>query len=383
MRDILLVDMNAFFIMCESRRDRTLLEKPAAVAGDPKYRSGIILAANYEARKFGVKVTMTVNEAVKLCPNLVLVKPDHNYYEKCSKQVFELLYEYTPILEINSIDEAWMDVTNSKKLFGSPIDIAINIQNRLKDEMGLWCSIGVSENKFLAKMASEIKKPLGITQLYKSDIEENLWPMPVRNLYGIGKATSEKLNSYGIKTIGDLAGCELNYLVKKFGKYGLYLYYRSKGVDDDPVAAVDSKNLSCGRMETLAHDITDIRDAKKVIAILTESIARTIRAKQLGGSVVSIQIKYNTFKMINRQMRIEQTNLTKDIYNAACVLLENNWDEDKPVRLLGVTISSLNNNDMQLSLDSEVKDKEQKLENTIDKINDKYGQDIIKRGNIL
>ncbi|HPB17329.1 MAG: DNA polymerase IV [Clostridia bacterium] len=383
MRDILLVDMNAFFIMCESRRDRTLLEKPAAVAGDPKYRSGIILAANYEARKFGVKVTMTVNEAVKLCPNLVLVKPDHNYYEKCSKQVFELLYEYTPILEINSIDEAWMDVTNSKKLFGSPIDIAINIQNRLKDEMGLWCSIGVSENKFLAKMASEIKKPLGITQLYKSDIEENLWPMPVRNLYGIGKATSEKLNSYGIKTIGDLAGCELNYLVKKFGKYGLYLYYRSKGVDDDPVAAVDSKNLSCGRMETLAHDITDIRDAKKVMAILTESIARTIRAKQLGGSVVSIQIKYNTFKMINRQMRIEQTNLTKDIYNAACVLLENNWDEDKPVRLLGVTISSLNNNDMQLSLDSEVKDKEQKLENTIDKINDKYGQDIIKRGNIL
>jgi DNA polymerase-4 len=207
--------------------------------------------------------------------------------------------------------------------------------------------------------------------------------MPVRNLYGIGKATSEKLNSYGIKTIGDLAGCELNYLVKKFGKYGLYLYYRSKGVDDDPVAAVDSKNLSCGRMETLAHDITDIRDAKKVMAILTESIARTIRAKQLGGSVVSIQIKYNTFKMINRQMRIEQTNLTKDIYNAACVLLENNWDEDKPVRLLGVTISSLNNNDMQLSLDSEVKDKEQKLENTIDKINDKYGQDIIKRGNIL
>lgn len=383
MRDILLVDMNAFFIMCESRRDRTLLEKPAAVAGDPKYRSGIILAANYEARKFGVKVTMTVNEAVKLCPNLVLVKPDHNYYEKCSKQVFELLYEYTPILEINSIDEAWMDVTNSKKLFGSPIDIAINIQNRLKDEMGLWCSIGVSENKFLAKMASEIKKPLGITQLYKSDIEENLWPMPVRNLYGIGKVTSEKLNSYGIKTIGDLAGCELNYLVKKFGKYGLYLYYRSKGVDDDPVAAVDSKNLSCGRMETLAHDITDIRDAKKVMAILTESIARTIRAKQLGGSVVSIQIKYNTFKMINRQMRIEQTNLTKDIYNAACVLLENNWDEDKPVRLLGVTISSLNNNDMQLSLDSEVKDKEQKLENTIDKINDKYGQDIIKRGNIL
>lgn len=383
MRDILLVDMNAFFIMCESRRDRTLLEKPAAVAGDPKYRSGIILAANYEARKFGVKVTMTVNEAVKLCPNLVLVKPDHNYYEKCSKQVFELLYEYTPILEINSIDEAWMDVTNSKKLFGSPIDIAINIQNRLKDEMGLWCSIGVSKNKFLAKMASEIKKPLGITQLYKSDIEENLWPMPVRNLYGIGKATSEKLNSYGIKTIGDLAGCELNYLVKKFGKYGLYLYYRSKGVDDDPVAAVDSKNLSCGRMETLAHDITDIRDAKKVMAILTESIARTIRAKQLGGSVVSIQIKYNTFKMINRQMRIEQTNLTKDIYNAACVLLENNWDEDKPVRLLGVTISSLNNNDMQLSLDSEVKDKEQKLENTIDKINDKYGQDIIKRGNIL
>jgi DNA polymerase-4 len=369
--------------MCESRRDISLLEKPAAVAGDPKYRSGIILAANYEARKFNIKVTMTVNEAIRLCPDLILVKPDHGYYEKCSLQVFNILYEYTPQMEINSIDEAWMDITNSKQLFGTAFDIAKSVQARIKNEMGLWCSIGVSENKFLSKMASEIKKPLGITQLYKSQIDKILWPMPVRNLYGLGKATAEKLNNEGIITIGDLAKCELNYLLKKFGKYGLYLYERAKGEDEEPVSVHDAKNLSCGRMETLAHDITDIKEAKKVIAVLTESIAKTVRQKQLEGSVVAIQIKYNTFKMINRQMKIEQTNLTKDIYNSACVLLENNWDEDKPVRLLGVSLSSLNSKNMQLSLDIYNKEKEVKLENTIDEINDRYGQDLIKRGNIL
>ncbi|HOD94018.1 MAG TPA: DNA polymerase IV [Clostridia bacterium] len=383
MRDILLVDMNAFFIMCESRKDISLLSKPSAVAGDPKFRTGIILAANYEARKFGVKVTMTVNEALKLCPHITLVKPDHDFYEKCSSQVFNLLYEYTPILEINSIDEAWMDVTNSKKLFGTPLNIACSIQSRLKNEMGLWCSIGISENKFLSKMASEIKKPLGITQLYKSQINDILWPMPVRNLYGIGKATSIKLNNDGINTIGDLAKCEMDYLVKKFGKYGIYLYERSKGIDDEPVSVHDTKNISCGRMETLAHDITDIRQAKKTIALLSESIGKTIRQKQVEGSIISIQIKYNTFETINRQMKIKQTSLTKDIYNAACILLENNWDNDRPVRLLGVSISSLCSKDMQLSLDLDNKKKEERLENVIDELNDRYGQDLIKRGNIL
>ena len=383
MRDILLVDMNAFFIMCESRRDKTLLNKPAAVAGDPKYRSGIILASNYEARKYGIRVTMTINEALKLYPDLILVKPDHAYYEKCSSQVFKLLYEYTPIIEINSIDEAWMDVTNSRKLFGTPSDIATSVQKRLKEEMGLWCSIGISENKFLAKMASDIKKPLGITTLYKSEIKDVLWPMPVRNLYGIGKVTAEKLINEGINTIGDLAACDVAYLVKKFGKYGFYLYNRSNGIDDDPVCPVQAENLSCGRMETLAQDIIDIKEAKKVMALLTDSVARTLRRRKLEGSVVTVQIKYNTFKMINRQMQIEQSNLTKDIYNAACKLLEDNWDEDKPVRLLGVSVGSLKGKDMQISMDLQGREKEEKLEETIDELKDKFGKNLIKRGNVL
>lgn len=383
MKDILLVDMNAFFIMCESRRDNSLLNIPAAVAGDPKYRTGIILAANYEARKFNIKVTMTVNEALKICPNLKLVKPDHEYYEKCSKQVFSLLSEYSPQLEINSIDEAWIDVTSSKKLFGDPYEIACNIQRRIKEELGLWCSIGISENKFLAKMASEMKKPLGITKLYKSSVSEILWPLSINKLYGIGNATAKKLNKDGIITIGDLAKADLSYLVSRFGKYGVYLYERSKGIDDDLVCPNDSKSLSCGRMETLTHDITDLNEAKRVIAVLSESIARSVRQKNLVGSVVQIQIKYNTFKMISRQITIEETSLTKDIYNAGCSILENNWDQDKPVRLLGISLCSLKQKDMQISFDVNGKQKEEHLEKTIDKLNSKFGQDIIKRGNTI
>lgn len=383
MRDILLVDMNAFFIMCESRRDKSLLDIPAAVAGDPKNRSGIILAANYEARKYNVKVTMTVNEALRLCPNLKLVKPDHTYYEECSRQVFTILYEYTPQLEINSIDEAWLDLTLSKKLFGQPYEIGVTIQQRLNEELGLWCSIGVSENKFLAKMASDMKKPLGITQLYVSDIADKLWPLPVKRMYGLGQVTAEKLNIDGIQTIGDLARADLSYLIKKFGKYGVYLYDRSKGQDEEPVCAQTAKNVSCGRMETLAYDITDIKAAKKVMALLSESIARSVRQKDLVGDIVQIQIKYNTFQMITRQMKIEETNLTRDIFSTACTLLDNNWDESKPVRLLGVSLNSLKMKDMQISLDIDGKQKEEKLEMTIDGLNNKFGQDLIKRGNTI
>jgi DNA polymerase-4 len=167
---IFLVDMNAFFISCEMTRNDSLIGIPAAVAGDPKKRTGIILAANYEARACGVKTTMVLHEALKLCPKIVLVPPDHRFYEQKSKEVMGLLSNYTPILEQNSIDEAWLDMTGSEGLFGKPVDAAKRIMGELKDRLRLWCSIGIAENKFLAKMAAEMKKPLGITELWEDDI---------------------------------------------------------------------------------------------------------------------------------------------------------------------------------------------------------------------
>ena len=220
-RVIFLVDMNAFFISCEKTRHPEIEGKPAAVAGDPVNRSGIILTANYEARKYGIKTTMILREAFRLCPDLIIIPPDHKFYEMKSKEVMEILSDYTPVIEQNSIDEAWLDMTGSESLFGQPLEAAGNIMDRIKNELDLWCSIGISENKFLAKMASEMKKPLGITELWKKDIEEKMWPLPVSLMYGVGKQTAKKLNSMGIYTIKDLALTKIDNIYKKLGRQGL------------------------------------------------------------------------------------------------------------------------------------------------------------------
>ncbi|HAS91253.1 MAG TPA: DNA polymerase IV, partial [Clostridiales bacterium] len=234
-RVIFLVDMNAFYISCEKTRHPEIEGKPAAVAGDPVNRTGIILTANYEARKYGVKTTMILREAFRLCPDLIIIPPDHRFYEKKSQEVMQILSSYTPIVEQNSIDEAWLDMTGCERLFGQPLESARSIMDRIKNELNLWCSIGISENKFLAKMASEMKKPLGITELWKKDIEEKLWPLPVDYMYGVGKQTAKKLNSMGIYTIKDLALTKREDIYHKLGKIGVELVLLANGKDDTPV----------------------------------------------------------------------------------------------------------------------------------------------------
>ena len=199
-------------------RNPSLVGIPAAVAGDPKKRTGIILAANYEARAFGVKTTMVLHEALKLCPELSVVPPDHHFYGQKSEEVMQLLSNYTPALEQNSIDEAWLDMTGSEGLFGKPLEAAQRIMNEIKDNLSLLCSIGIAENKFLAKMAVEMKKPLGITELWENDIQDKLWPLPVKEMYGVGSKTTEKLNRMGIKTIGELAKSDEKPHCQRIGK---------------------------------------------------------------------------------------------------------------------------------------------------------------------
>ncbi|MGI6333136.1 MAG: Y-family DNA polymerase [Saccharofermentanales bacterium] len=215
---IFLVDMNAFFISCEMTRNRHLRGLPAAVAGDPDRRLGIILAANYEARALGVRTAMTVHEALRKCPKIKLVPPDHDFYLEKSEEVMDLLYGFSSIIEPNSIDEAWLDMTGSLQLFGPPLIAARRIMQEIEQQLGLWCSIGISENKFLAKMASSMKKPKGISTLWIDEIQEKMWPLPVDALYGVGRKTAEKLTAYGIRTIGDLAAVDESLLAGWFGK---------------------------------------------------------------------------------------------------------------------------------------------------------------------
>lgn len=389
-RIIFLVDMNAFYISCESARNHSLKGRPAAVAGDPKNRSGIILAANYEARKYKVKTTMLIHEARRLCPELVFVPPDHDYYEKKSREVMEILGRFTPVIQQNSIDEAWMDLTGCEGLFGQPVEIAEKIMKTIMDEQDLPCSIGISDNKFLAKMASEMKKPMGITRVWQKDVEKKIWPLKVRDMYGIGKQTEKKLFEIGIHTIGDIALCHKSLLIKMLGKYGEELHRLAWGIDPSPVTENprhESKSIS--RSITLSRDITDIEYAKKIVLSMAEEVGKESRRYGCKGRTVSIVIKYEDFHSITRQKSIVPTYLTKEIYDTGINLLEENWNKDRPVRLLGIGLSNFaQDNAEQLSLfdlscNSVSESKEEKLERTMDIIREKYGIDKIKRAKMI
>jgi DNA polymerase-4 len=377
--------MNAFFISCEMTRNDSLVGIPAAVAGDPKKRTGIILAANYEARDYGVKTAMVLHEALKLCPKLKVVPPDHHFYGQRSEEVMDLLSNYTPALEQNSIDEAWLDITGSEGLFGKPVVVAKRIMNEIKDSLGLWCSIGIAENKFLAKMAAEMKKPLGITELWQQDIPTKLWPLPVKKMYGVGAKTSEKLNCMGIKTIGELAKSDVSTVIKAFGKVGNEIYLHAKGIDNSTVLArMDDDVKSIGREKTLPEDITDIEKAKIVLMELADDIGMTARKHSKQGRTVHITLKYSDFRSVTRQITIPATAITKEIYQAGCSLLEQNWNKSHPVRLIGISISGFYEDCSydQLSLFDPMQgnvqaDKNKQIDKAMDKIRNKHGSEII------
>jgi DNA polymerase-4 len=366
-------------------RNDSLVGIPAAVAGDPKKRTGIILAANYEARSFGVKTAMVLHEALKLCPKLTIVPPDHHFYGQKSEEVMDLLSKYTPTLEQNSIDEAWLDMTGSEGLFGKPVVAAKRIMDEIKDGLGLWCSIGIAKNKFLAKMAAEMKKPLGITELWQHDIQDKLWPLPVKKMYGVGAKTSEKLNSMGIKTIGELAKSDVSTVIKALGKVGNEIYLHANGIDNSTVLArVDDDAKSIGREKTLPKDITDIEKAKIVLMELADDIGMTVRKKGKQGRTVHITMKYSDFRSVTRQITIPATSVTKEIYQAGCRLLEQNWNKSNSVRLIGISISGFHEDisSDQLSLFYPMQihvttDKNKQIDKAMDKIRNKYGSEKI------
>lgn len=391
-RVIFLVDMNAFFISCEQTRHPEISGRPAAVAGDPENRTGIILTANYEARKYGIKTTMVLREAFKLCPDLMIIPPDHRFYEQKSKEVMEIFSSYTPVIEQNSIDEAWLDMSGCSGIFGEPMETAKNIMERINKELSLWCSIGISENKFLAKMASEMKKPHGITELWRKDIKEKMWPLPVNYIYGVGKQTSLKLQGMGIFTIKDLALYDKTYLVKKLGKMGAELSLLANGIDTSPVRPNSDRDMkSISRSVTLPHDTTDMDFAKSVLLELSDDVGMAARKYGKKGRTVQISIKYSDFIGVTRQTTVPATCLVKDIYYAGVRLLEKNWNKE-PIRLLGISLSGFDSNcdSEQISLfqmsdieEEKIDNKTELLEDAIYNIRKKYGSSIIKPGALI
>ncbi len=384
-RVIFLVDMNAFFISCEMTRNPSLVGRPAAVAGDPQKRRGIILAANYEARVYGVKTAMVLNEALRLCPQIMLTPPDHRFYGEKSKEVMSLLLNYTPVMEQNSIDEGWLDMTGCEGLFGEPVEAARRIMGEIKDRLGLWCSIGIAENKFLAKMAAEMKKPLGITEIWENDIPTKLWPLPVKEMYGVGSKTADKLNRLGMRTIGAVAGADMNILVKALGKVGKDIYLHAQGIDNSPVLPRQADEMkSIGRSTTLPEDISDLEQAKLVLMNLADAVGRDARKHDKKGRTIQITLKYSDFNVVNRQTAVSATYATREIYQAGCRLLEQNWSSRRPVRLIGISLSGFNEEcpAVQLSLFDQVEEKPKSYKNDLidramDKIRSRHGSTMI------
>lgn len=383
-RVILHVDMNSFFASVEMAFDSSLKGKPIAVAGNPEERKGIVVTCSYEARKFGVRTTMSVWEAQKLCPSLIILRPNFSRYREASEAMFAILRQYSELVEPVSIDEGYLDITESYDI-GTPLDIATMIQKQLVTELDLPCSIGIAPNKFLAKMASDMKKPMGITVLRKRDIPVKIWPLPLIEMHGVGKKTAEKLIHAGIKTIKDLAHAEEKQIEKLLGIRGTKLKERANGIDlriVDPNSASDFK--SAGSSTTLPKDYSNQKDLLKVLESLSIETSQRLKKKGYLTKNVSITIRYKNRSTITRSRKLNNPIIhQKDIFNAAKILFLKHWNGN-PVRLLGVTGQDLieqQNAVEQLNLFSYEKvAAKEPLYQTIDKLREKYGENAIVKG---
>ncbi|MCJ7839382.1 DNA polymerase IV [Lederbergia sp. NSJ-179] len=383
-RVILHVDMNSFFASVEMAYDPSLKGKPLAIAGDEKQRRGIVVTCSYEARKFGVKTPMPLWEAKKLCPELTVRKPNFDRYRKASQAMFEVLRNISDLVEPVSIDEGYIDITACQEL-GNPMEIADRIQRSLLNQLDLPCSIGIAPNKFLAKMASDMKKPLGITILRKRDVPHILWPLPVVEMHGIGEKTAMKLEAIHIHTIGDLARANDIQLRASLGIRGLQLKERANGRDTravDPEAAAENKSV--GNSVTLPKDLAIQAELLSVLDKLSKSVSERMKRKGYLTMNVAITIRYKDRKTITRGRKLRNPLIkAEDIFREAKSLFIVNWNGD-PVRLLGITGMDLVEEDQayeQLNLFTfEKAAKSEPLHEVINQLRDKYGKSVLKRG---
>ncbi|MDP4083744.1 MAG: DNA polymerase IV [Bacillota bacterium] len=382
-RVILHVDMNSFYASVEMAYDSSLKGKPLAIAGNVEERRGIIVTCSYEARKFGVKTTMPLWEAKKLCPQLIVRTPNFNRYRLASKAMFEILSQYSSLVEPVSIDEGYIDITDSYEL-GNPIQIAESIQKRILEELDLPCSIGIAPNKFLAKMASDMKKPLGITILRKRDVPQILWPLATNEMHGVGKKSAAKLSTIGIQTIGELAKGNEIQLKKLLGINGIRLKERANGLDErpvDPESVAEFKSI--GNSTTLPKDVANQKELFSILETLSQTVSIRLKRENVLAGAIAITIRYKNRKTITRSKKLANPiGLKEEIVSYAKELFVKNWNGN-PVRLLGITGSDLLDHEeavRQLDLFSyESEARKEPLFKVVSLLREKYGKNIIDK----
>ncbi|MCP3025760.1 DNA polymerase IV [Halobacillus sp. A5] len=381
-RVIFHVDMNSFYASVEMAFNPDLRGKPLAIAGNPEERRGIVVTSSYEARKFGVKTTMPVGEAKRLCPNLIVMRPTFDRYRAASKEMFKILADVTELVQPVSIDEGYLDITGCEAQ-GSPLEIAERIQLRIHKELDLPCSIGIAPNKFLAKMASDMKKPMGITVLRKRDLPTKMWVMPIEEMYGVGEKTAEKLRKIKVNTIGDLASHSSVELKQLLGVNGERLRNRANGIDQrpvDPEAVHEFKSI--GTSTTLAQDTTDDVEIRSVFRKLVNKVEARMKNKNVVANNVQIMIRYHDRKTITRsKQQSEFLSSGDELFYVAMHLFDEHWNQ-QPVRLLGVTAQDLSEKSeatQQLDLfNFEQYASKEKLYKVMDSLTEKYGENTFR-----
>ena len=386
------IDVNSAFLSWEAvyrlhiRGEKTdLRDIPSAVGGDIKKRHGIILAKSTPAKKYGVRTGDTISDALRLCPNLVLVDPHYDLYESCSAAFMEILREFSPCVEPYSVDEAFCDMTGTVGLYGSAVVAATLMKDKIYNELGFTVNVGISTNKILAKMASDFKKPNLVHTLFPSEIEK-MWRLPVGDLFFVGPSTKRKLHALGIHTIGELANTDLDILRMHFKKQGELIYSFANGVDTATVSDEAPPNKGYGNSTTIPFDVDDGSTAKMVLLSLAEKVCTRLRADSAKATVVAVSIVDTYFRHGTHQMQLlSPSNITNEIHRASCKLFEELWD-GFPIRQLGIHTSKIvrGDNIMQLNLfDMNKYEKLSKMDEAVDMIRERYGENSIVRAVFL
>ncbi len=386
------IDVNSAFLSWEAAYrihhlggTLDLRDIPSAVGGDTTKRHGIILAKSVPAKKYHIKTGESVTEALRKCPDLVLVPPNYNLYQKSSSAFIHILKQYSPIVEQYSIDEAFMDMTGTESLFGDPYQAANDIKERIHNELGFTVNIGVSNNKVLAKMASDFKKPDKVHTLWLSEIKEKMWPLSVKELFFVGRATFQKLRNLGIKTIGELAQTDLSIIKSHFGKYGEVIWSFANGIDVSAVEPAPPPNKGYGNSTTTAFDLVDASTARLVLLSLAETVSARLREDNVKISVISVGIKDYNFIYYGHQRTLDTpTNITYEIYETACRIFDEMWNKI-PIRHLGIHTSHVTTeNSRQLNIFDKIDyEKMERMDKAVDEIRKRFGIDSIKRASFL
>ena len=381
-RAILHVDMDAYFASIEQRDNPELRGKPVIVGAGPHER-GVVCAASYAARKFGVHSAMPSRTAYKLCPNGIFVRPDMRKYSLVSKQIMAILESFTPLVQPLSIDEAFLDVTGSTKIFGDALTIAKRIKAEILAQTGLIASVGVAPNKFLAKLASDLDKPDGLTVITAADKVKTLAPLPVAKLWGVGKTTEKRLHEVGLRTIGDIQRLPIEDLRQRFGNMADHLHALAFGEDEREVET-DDEAKSIGSEHTFDVDTTDIAQIKKCLLAQCDDVGTQLRRAQIAARTVQLKLRYVDFTTVTRRRTLAQP--TQDemrLYEVAGQLLATERIAGKLIRLIGISGSNLVPPEGQRDLFDRTSEKRTRLARAVDELRGKLGTGAIKRGTSL